>query len=134
MLLSTLLLLLAEGQPQQQTPWWYPLILPAGILFIFYFLGIRPGLRQQRERDMLLSSLKKNDKVLLAAGIYGTIVEIADNEDKITVKVDDNTRLKVTKGSIARNLSGEEALAAARAAGQPAKAAAAAPEQGIKAK
>ena len=39
----------------------------------------------------------------------GTVVAIAEKEDEITVKVDDNVRLKMLKSSVARNLTNEEA-------------------------
>jgi preprotein translocase subunit YajC len=112
MLLSTLALL-AEGQAQ--VPWWYQLLPWVFIIFILYMILIRPVQRQERERQALLASVKKNDKVLLTSGIYATVVSIAEKEDEIVVKVDDNTRLKIIKGAIMRNISGEEALKAARA-------------------
>src|SRR5215468_9587368 len=116
MLLSTLALL-AEGQAQgRNEPWWFALLPWVFIIFILYLILIRPVQRQERERRMMLESIKKNDKVLLTSGIYATIVSIAEKEDEIVVKVDDNTRLKVIKGAIMRNISGEEALKAARAA------------------
>jgi len=50
--------------------------------------------------------------VLIFGGIYGTVVMVSQTEDEVTVKVDDNTRLKVTKASILRNLTKEQAAAA----------------------
>ena len=115
----------APAGNQQQQPLWMTLMPFVFILFMLYLIFIRPAQRQERERQIILSSVKKNDKVLLSSGIYGTIIAIAEKEDELTVKVDDNTRLKVVKGSIARNLTGEETLRAAKAAaaaGQPVKA------------
>lgn len=92
------------------------LVLPLGLAFLFYFVLLRPMRRQEAERKSLLGSLKKNDKVLTASGIYGTVVDISEKEDEITVKVADNVRVRMTKGSIARNISNEEAAQAAKAA------------------
>jgi preprotein translocase subunit YajC len=143
-MLLSFLALLADGQQQQgQAPWWYNLLPIVFFIFMMYLIFVRPAQRQERERQLMISNVKKNDKVLLTAGIYGTVVSVAEKEDEVVVKVDDNTRLKVTKGSIMRNLSGEEALRAAAqaAAGQPAKAEdkadaaiKKAPEQGVKGK
>ncbi len=83
------------------------LLLPLAILF--YFMILRPESRKQKEQQAMQSSLKKGDKVLTIAGIYGTVVSVSETEDEVTVKVDDNTRLKMLKGSISRNLSNEEA-------------------------
>jgi preprotein translocase subunit YajC len=117
------LILLAEGQNAAQ-PWWFPLLLPAGIVFIGYFLLWRPMRRQESDRQALLTSLKKNDKVITSAGIYGTVVSVAEKEDEVVVRVDDNVKLKMIKASIARNLTNEEAWKAAQQKGAPAKPAA----------
>jgi preprotein translocase subunit YajC len=92
------------------------IVLPLGVLLLMYFIMVRPVRRQEQERKALLGGLKKSDKVLTGSGIYGTVVDISEKEDEITVKVADNVRLKMTKGSILRNLSNEEAAVAAKAA------------------
>lgn len=84
-----------------------PLIL-IGVLF--WFLIIRPMKRQEQERKSMASNLRKNDRVLTIGGIYGTVVAVSETEDEITLKVDENVRMKMTKGSVARNLSREEEL------------------------
>jgi preprotein translocase subunit YajC len=93
-----------------------PLLL-IGVLF--YFMMIRPMRRQEKERQAMAGNLQKNDKVLTASGIYGTVHSVSDTEDEVVVKVDDNARLRMTKGSIVRNLTQEAAQAAAK--GQPAE-------------
>ena len=85
-----------------------PMIL---IFVVGYFLIMRPMRRQEAERKAMASNVKKNDKVLTAAGIYGTVVAVSDTEDEVTVRVDDNTRLKMIKSSIVRNLTREEEAA-----------------------
>ena len=60
-------------------------------------------------RIVLATALKKNDKVLTTAGIIGTVVSISEKEDEVTVRVDENCRLKMLKSSISRNLTQEEA-------------------------
>jgi preprotein translocase subunit YajC len=123
-MLHLLMVLADEGakQPEQQPN---PLgqMLPVGImlLVLFYFLLIRPARRQEQERQALLSNLKKNDEVLTAGGIYGTVVTVSETEDKVTLRVDDNVRIKVTKGSIQRNFTNEEAARAAKDAGKTSK-------------
>src|SRR5262249_4935499 len=93
------------------------LLYMAVIFALFYFIILRPQRRrQEQERSSLLTSLKKNDRVLTVAGIYGTVVAVSENEDEVTVKVDDNVRVRMTKASIARNLSAEEAAKEAKAA------------------
>jgi preprotein translocase subunit YajC len=87
------------------------------IMLLFWLMVMRPqARRQENERRMLLESLKKNDKVLTHAGIYGSVVTVGETEDEVTLKVDDNVRIKVTKGSIARNLTAEETARQQKAA------------------
>jgi preprotein translocase subunit YajC len=76
---------------------------------VFYLLVMRPARKQEAQRQALVSNLKKNDKVLTTAGIIGTVVSISEKEDEVTVRVDDNCRLKMIKSSISRNLTQEEA-------------------------
>jgi preprotein translocase subunit YajC len=93
------------------------MLFPIALIFLFYLIVLRPmNRRQEQERQALLSTLKKNDKVLTSAGIYGTVVSVSDKEDEVVVKVDDNTRVKMIKSAIARNLTNEEAAKAAKAA------------------
>jgi preprotein translocase subunit YajC len=101
---------------QQSPSFELPLIL-GGIFFVFYFVVLRPQKRRaDRERQDQLNMLEKNDKVLTIGGIYGSIISVSDKEDEVVVKVDDNTRLKMTKASIGRNITREEKLKAEKEA------------------
>jgi preprotein translocase subunit YajC len=90
----------------------YYLPLFAGMGLLFYFAFIRPMQKERKQRESLLSQTKKNDDVLLTSGIYGTVVNVAEDKDEITVKIADNTRIRVVKAAIQKNLTNEEALKA----------------------
>ena len=110
------LILLADGETPQGPGiiQFLPLI---AIAAIFYLLLIRPMRRQEQERQALASAIKKNDEILTHAGIYGTVVDVGENDDgKITVKIADNVRIKMTRSSVLRNLTNEEAAKQAKAA------------------
>ena len=79
-------------------------ILPIIMIFMVFMLFRTPR-KQQQQRKKLEQSLEKNDRVLTIGGIYGTIVEIKD--DEITLKVDEsnNTKIKVKRSAIGRNMS-----------------------------
>ena len=116
------LILLADDPPQQGPGGiigFLPLIL---IVAVFYLLLIRPMKRQEQERQKLASNLKKNDEVLTNSGMYGTIVDVGEGEDRVTVKIADNVRVKMTRGSILRNLTNEEEAAKQAKAAKEAKA------------
>jgi len=107
-----LTLLLAEGeaaQGQGGAPGWSLFVWFLPILFILYFVMIRPQRRQEQTQKALITGLKKNDKVQTIGGIIGTVVSVAEKEDEVVIRVDDNARLRMIKSSIARNLSQEEA-------------------------
>lgn len=50
--------------------------------------------REERDRETMLNSLAKNDRVLTIGGIIGTIVSIKDSE--VVLKVDESTNTKMT--------------------------------------
>ena len=79
--------------------------LPMGLLF--YWLLIRPQGKERAKRQSLLDSLKKNDRVVTIGGIYGVVTNVQRDSDEVTIKVDEatNTKLRVTRGSIARVLA-----------------------------
>jgi len=124
MLYTLLLLAQAETAPSpapapSAQPGLQDMLIPLmGIFALFYFLILRPKRKEEQDRQSLLSSIKKNDKVSTHAGIYGTVVSVSEKENEIVVKVDDNVRLKMLKESIMRNLTNEEAAREAKNKGK----------------
>jgi preprotein translocase subunit YajC len=82
-----------------------PLIL---IVVVFYFLLIRPQTKKQKEHKMLLSNLRKGDKVVTNSGMFGTIVGMDDKENKVVLKVAENVKVEFMKSSIAGRIGTEE--------------------------
>lgn len=77
------------------------MLVPMILMFaIFYFLLIRPQQKRQKEQKQMLSELQKGDKVITAGGIHGVISSLKD--DTITVKVADNVKIEVSRGSISK--------------------------------
>lgn len=114
-MLHALIVLAEEGQQPSPAQNSFIFLLP--VLFVlFYLLILRPQKRMEQERQAMASNLKKNDEVLTSAGIYGTVTDVSETDDKITVKVADNVRVKMTKASVIRNLTNEEAAKQAKAA------------------
>lgn len=85
-----------------------------GLMALFFFIVILPAQRKQRrETESILGSLKKNDEVVTASGIIGIVAHIKENGDEVTLKIDDNARIRVLKSSIVRINKKEEAKDAA---------------------
>ena len=109
------LLLLAQGDPPKPPgEGLYGMLLPLGLLFLFYFVLWRPMRKQDQERKALLSTLKKNDEIITTSGIYGTVVAVSETEDEMTVKVADNVKMRMLKSGVARNLTNEKAAREAK--------------------
>ena len=86
--------LLAQASPN-------PLMqfLPLILLFAgFWFLLIQPQRKKQKEHQQMLSELKPGDSVITAGGICGVITHV--KKDRFQIKIDDNTRIDVLKGSV----------------------------------
>jgi preprotein translocase subunit YajC len=82
-------------------------LFPLAIVFgIFYLLVFRPQKKQQKELKNMVESLKKNDKVITSAGIYGQVHSIDDIY--VSLKIDDKVKMKVLKSSIARILTDDK--------------------------
>jgi len=86
------------------------------IPIILYFMLIRPQQVQERQRRELIQKLKKNDKVLTSSGMYGTVISVDDQGDRVVLRLDDDGKVKITfsRASIVRVL-GEPAEKAAEA-------------------
>jgi preprotein translocase subunit YajC len=82
-----------------------PLIL---IVVVFYFLLIRPQTKKQKEHKMMLTTLRKGDKVVTNSGMFGTIVGMDDKENKVVLKVAENVKIEFLKSSIAGRMGAEE--------------------------
>jgi preprotein translocase subunit YajC len=85
-------------------------ILPYTLIIIVvlgYFLIVAPERKKSRAYKDQMSAIKKNDRVVTIGGIYGVVANINREQDKITLKVDDNTKMDFTLGAISRVVSTE---------------------------
>ncbi|UHA74331.1 preprotein translocase subunit YajC [Paenibacillus sp. 481] len=83
------------------------MVLPFVAMFaVFYFLLIRPQQKKQKQRNSMLSAIKKGDKIVTIGGLHGTIVEMTD--DTVVVRVNDVTKLTFERSSISHVASTEE--------------------------
>ncbi|MSU80437.1 MAG: preprotein translocase subunit YajC [Gemmataceae bacterium] len=79
------------------------LMLMLVIMAAFFFIVILPQQRKKkRDEDELMSSLKKNDEVITTAGIIGIVAHIKESGDEVTLKIDDNARMRVLRSAIVR--------------------------------
>ncbi len=74
------------------------LIMFGAIFLIFYFMIIRPQQKRQKEREKMLNSLKKGDKIITTGGLHGTIAGIDDKT--VLIDVGNNVKLKFDRSAI----------------------------------
>jgi preprotein translocase subunit YajC len=74
----------------------------AAIFAIFWFLLIRPQQKQKREREQLLASLKRGDRIVTTGGLHGTITGL--DEHKVVLRVADQVRLEFDRAAVGRVL------------------------------
>ena len=93
-------------QPRKSPFGSYGNLLFLGVMFLLmYMLLFRGPRKKQQQQKQMMQALTKNDKVQTIGGIIGTVVDIKDNE--ITLKVDEsnNTKIKILRSAIGKNLS-----------------------------
>ena len=80
------------------------LALPVLMIVGFYFLLIRPQRSRQRAQQALVASLEVGDDVMTSGGIFGTIIDIDDDEGTVTVEIAPGTRIKMLRQGISQRL------------------------------
>ena len=71
------------------------------IMAILYFFMLRPQVKKQKDKELMISNLNKGDKIITIGGIVGKISGFKEKDRLATKKVDNNTILRITKSSIA---------------------------------
>jgi len=92
----------AAAKPEVNPLIQYAPLLPIPI--IFYFLLLRPQQQQEKKRREMINKLKKNDKVVTTSGMYGTVMSVDDEGDRVVLRLDDDGKVKITftRASIVR--------------------------------
>lgn len=77
-------------------------------MVIMVVIMFRTPQKQKQERKKLEQSLEKNDKVVTIGGIIGTVIDIKEQEILLKIDESNNTKIKVLRSHIGRNLSKEK--------------------------
>lgn len=101
--LSLLLAQAQEGQPPARQPGFdiIPvLVMVLPLVVLWYVLITMPQNKERARRQDMLRSLKKNDPVVTIGGIIGTIVNVTEDGEEVTIRADDNVRLRMRRDAI----------------------------------
>ena len=74
------------------------LLLPIGLVVLFYFFLIRPQSKRQKEHKQLINDLQKGEEVVTSGGILGKITHLSD--DFITLEIAKDVSLNVQKAAV----------------------------------
>jgi preprotein translocase subunit YajC len=74
------------------------------MVFLAYFMMIRPQQQQEKKRKEMLSKMGKNDRVMTTSGMYGTVVSTDPESDLVTLRLGSEPGVKVefSRASIVR--------------------------------
>ena len=71
---------------------------------LMVFTTISAGRKEKKQRQELMSSLGKNDKVQTMGGLIGSIVELKGDEVLLRVDEASNTRVRIAKSAVTKVL------------------------------
>ena len=89
---------LAAGAAAGGPPGWTSFLPIVGMIAIFWFLIIRPQMRQQKAHREKVASVKKGDQVITAGGLLGKVVKVDDHYAEIEIA--QGVRVKAVKSTI----------------------------------
>ena len=73
--------------------------LPIIVIFVlFYFMLIRPQMKQAKEHGKMLTALQKNDEVATSGGLVGKVVKVS--ESFVSLEIAPETVVNVQKHTI----------------------------------
>lgn len=87
------------------SPIMFNLLIFGGFFVILYFFIIRPQQRQKKQFAQMVSQLKRGDKVMLASGMFGSIVEVKPEAEEVKIEIANDVVVTFVKGAIARVIS-----------------------------
>ncbi len=84
----------ADGSPPA-----FVQMLPLVLLgVVFYVVLVRPEQKRRREHEQLVAGLKRNDRVVLGAGIHGRVIGVA--EKTVSVEIARGVQVEVERSGI----------------------------------
>lgn len=72
-----------------------PLVI---LVFIFYFLILRPQQKRAKEQKIMLGGLQKGDEIVTSGGVLGRVTKVG--EHYVSVEIADNVTVQVQKSTI----------------------------------
>ncbi len=90
--------LLASAASAGAPPAWTTFLPIVGMGLIFWFLIIRPQMRQQKQHREKVERMKRGDQVITAGGLLGKVVKV--DESYAEIEIAQGVRVKAVKSTI----------------------------------
>jgi preprotein translocase subunit YajC len=75
-------------------------IAPFMLIFaVFYLLLIRPQLKKAKDRDAMLASIRRGDRIVTGGGIVGVVTKVVD-ENELVLEVAKDVKISVRSALI----------------------------------
>ncbi|MHC4773087.1 MAG: preprotein translocase subunit YajC [Planctomycetota bacterium] len=75
------------------------------LLLVYMFFMFRGPKKKQQEHQKMVSSLQKNARVRTIGGIFGTVLDVRDDEIVLKIDESNNTKIRVSPQAIATVLT-----------------------------
>ncbi|HEU4651579.1 MAG TPA: preprotein translocase subunit YajC [Croceibacterium sp.] len=89
---------LAAGTAAAAPPGWLQFLPIVGMVAIFWFLIIRPQMRQQKVHREKIAAVKKGDQVITAGGLLGKVIKV--DEQYAEIEIAQGVRVKAVKSTL----------------------------------
>ncbi|MCW8923444.1 MAG: preprotein translocase subunit YajC [Gammaproteobacteria bacterium] len=86
----------ASATPAQ--PELVSLMLPIGLVVLFYFLLIRPQSKRQKEHKAMVDTIQKGEEIVTAGGLLGKITNVGENF--VALEISKDVTIHIQKNSI----------------------------------
>ena len=90
---------LAAGTAAAAPPGWLQFLPIVGMVAIFWFLLIRPQMRQQKAQRDKIAGVKKGDQVVTAGGLIGKVLKVDDAH--VELELGPNVKVRAVRSTIA---------------------------------
>ena len=90
--------MLSAAAAQGAAPGWTGFLPIVGMVAIFWFLLIRPQMRQQKVHREKIAGVKKGDQVVTAGGIVGKVIKVDDAYAEIEIA--QGVKVKAVKSTL----------------------------------
>ena len=75
------------------------------LVFVFYFFIIRPQQKRSKQEGEMRKGLRIGDKIVTTSGIFGSITNIDDEKNVVSIEVAKGVNITIYKASVAETLT-----------------------------